>query len=914
MVGCLRFSGLTAKLTSVVSLAPVGSSVMKKHLLACLFVLVFLPMTVAEPAPPTMRQARELWLRGNYGEAREMFEALAKDAKLRPAATIGLSRALESEGEYDKALSAVEAALKDSPKDAALLARQAKLLYVRGRWDEAEKVANAAIDAGKDQFLARWIRAQIYRDRGDMKKADAECKWFVRTYSQRDEKDDPIKEPEQLVLVGLAGAENARWNNLPDQFEFILNDVYKDALKYDKLYWPAEYQAGMLLLEKYNRPEALRAFDNALKVNSSAAEAITAKGMLALTKLEIKEAERFAEQALNINPKLPEALRLRADVHLASEDTAAALKELETARKVNPRDERTLGRIAACLVLHKKKDELAALTKEVEQFDPKPAAFYSAMGERLDERRYFDEAEKCFQKATELRPNVPEALNSLGQLYMRMGLEKQARVTLDKAFKLDPFNVRVQNLRKVLRHLDKYETLKTDHFELRYDPKNDAALALYMAPYLETIYTDLAEKFNYRPKGPILIEVFNSHQMFSGRIVALPDLHTIGACTGKMFAMASPNSRDLGKPFNWGRVLRHEMVHIFNLEQTHFLVPHWLTEGLAVNNEGFPRPAEWNELLLERVPAGKLLNLDNIELGFIRPRGQDEWNLAYCQSQLYVHFIKDKYGAAAIGDMLAAYRDGLSTAEVVQRTCKVDKETFEKGYRDYLKETIKPLQRGKPAAKQRTTAELKKAYEKDNDVDAGAELALRSLRRDRVQARKIAEEVCDRKKNHPKALYVLARLERLAGNVKRERTLLEEALNKDDPEPLILLALGKIYYDASELDKAAQMFELGHKIEPFKPEWLKQLARVHAQKEDTAKLIAVLKDLVPTDADDLEQRLRLARLLLENGQAAEAEKYARQAMEIDVRGKEGQQLLLKALEKQKKDAEAAKLRRLFGDK
>ena len=29
---------------------------------------------------------------------------------------------------------------------------------------------------------------------------------------------------------------------------------------------------------------------------------------------------------------------------------------------------------------------------------------------------------------------------------------------------------------------------------------------------------------------------------------------------------------------------------------------------------------------------------------------------------------------------------------------------------------------------------------------------------------------------------------------------------------------------------------------------------------------------VPTDADDLEQRLRLARLLLENGQAAEAEK------------------------------------------
>jgi tetratricopeptide (TPR) repeat protein len=885
---------------------------MKKHLCASLIVLVFLPLAVA--APPTLTEARQQWLRGNYGQAREMYQTLVKDAKLRAAAAIGLSRALESEGEYEKALEVVEAALKDVPKDAALLARQAELLYLRGRWDDAERASNAGIESDRDQFLARWVRAQIYRDRGNTEKAKAECKWFVRTYVQRDEKDNPIKDPEQLVLVGLAGAEHARWNNLADQFKFILNEVYADAFTYDKLYWPAELQAGLLLLEKYNRPEALKAFDNVLKVNPSAAEALAAKGVLALSKLEIKDAERFAEQALNINPKLPEALRLRADVHLASEDAVAALKELEQARKINPRDERTLGRIAACLTLQRKNEELATLTKEVERFDPKPASFYFAMGERLEERRYYDEAEKCFRKAAELRPHVPDALNSLGQLYMRMGRETEARDTLEKAFKADPFNVRTKNLIRVLDHLKKYQTLKTDHFELRYDPKNDAALAHYMAPYLETIYADLAEKFHYRPKGRILIEIFTSHQMFSGRIVALPDLHTIGACTGKMFAMASPNSRDLGRSFNWGRVLRHEMVHIFNLEQTHYHVPHWLTEGLAVNNEGFPRPASWNELLRERVPAGKLMNLDNIELGFIRPRGPDEWTLAYCQSQLYVNYIKDKYGAAAIGDMLAAYGDGLGTAAVIQRVCKVDKETFEKGYRAYLDEAIKPLRRGKTAEKRQTLAELKTAYEKNNDLDAGAELALLYLKRDRIQARKIAEDVLARKKVHPKALYVLARLERLAGNVQRERNLLEEALNKDDPDSLILLSLGKIYYDAGEFDKAAQLFEQGRKLEPFEPNWLQQLARVYAQKDDKAKLIGVLKELVPTDPDDLERRQRLTRLLLESGDASEAEKYARQVMEINVRDKEGQELLLKTLEAQKKDAEADKLRQLFGGK
>src|SRR5208337_4160394 len=112
----------------------------------------------------------------------------------------------------------------------------------------------------------------------------------------------------------------------------------------------------------------------------------------------------------------------------------------------------------------------------------------------------------------------------------------------------------------------------------------------------------------------------------------------------------------------WGRVLRHELVHIFNLDQTSFQVPHWFTEGLAVINEGYPRPQIWNQLLRERVPARELLNLDNIELGFIRPRSALEWNLAYCQGQLYVEYMRSTYGPKTIGEMLSAYHDGLDTS------------------------------------------------------------------------------------------------------------------------------------------------------------------------------------------------------------------------------------------------------------
>jgi tetratricopeptide (TPR) repeat protein len=754
----------------------------------------------------------------------------------------------------------------------------------------------------------------VYRDRGDLKKADAEFRWFVRTYTERSDKDDDIKDPDELLLVGLAGTENARWHNLSDQFRVILNDVYGDALRNDRDFWLAEYHAGMLLLEKYNRGEALDAFDKALKINPQAAEALVGKGIAALQKYEIKDGEQFAAQALKINPHLPEALRLKADVLLMSGDVAGAVRELEKARKVNPRDEQTLGRIAACLFLQRKQAELTALSAEVEKHNPKAGVYYFELAERLDERRQYEAAERFYKKSAELQPMLPWAQNGLGLLYMRLGREQEAETILTRAFEADEFNVRVSNTLKVLRHLKKYDTIKTDHFELRYDPKNDRALARYMAKYLEEVYAELAELFQYRPQGPILIELFNNHEMFSGRVVALPDLHTIGACTGRMVAMVSPRdqSKIVSKPFNWARVVRHELVHIFNLEQTHFQVPHWLTEGLAVINEGYPRPQSWNQLLRDRVPKGELMNLDDIHLGFIRPRSPLDWHMAYCQSQLYVEYLQEKFGAAAIGDLLNAYRDGLETSAAIQKVCKVDKATFEKGYRVYLDSIVKKMKLG-PAKKSMDFTQLREAHAKDPDNDeVAAELAEQYLlRRRNTEARKLADQVLAKKKAHPLASYVKARLLMTAGDEEEAIKLLKAAVDPAAPEPKVLLALGRLYYEAKAFDRAAEMFELGRKAEPLDSRWLTELLRVYTQANDRDKQIRVLKELVPTDADDLEMRKRLARLLVDAGRAAEAERYARQALEIDIQDKEARGVLFRALADQKKDAEAEQLRELL---
>src|SRR5208282_2451781 len=133
----------------------------------------------------------------------------------------------------------------------------------------------------------------------------------------------------------------------------------------------------------------------------------------------------------------------------------------------------------------------------------------------------YNEAEKYLRRAIELQPKLPAAANDLGMLFMRLGKEDEARKILEPAFEADSFNIRVANTLKVLDHLRKYDTLKTDHFFIRFDPKNDKILANFLAKYLEDIYAECAAKFDYRPKEPILIEVFNRHEMFSGRIIAL---------------------------------------------------------------------------------------------------------------------------------------------------------------------------------------------------------------------------------------------------------------------------------------------------------------------------------------------------------------------------------------------------------
>jgi cytochrome c-type biogenesis protein CcmH/NrfG len=364
--------------------------------------------------------------------------------------------------------------------------------------------------------------------------------------------------------------------------------------------------------------------------------------------------------------------------------------------------------------------------------------------------------------------------------------------------------------------------------------------------------------------------------------------------------------------------MRHELTHVFNLAQTDFQCPHWITEGLAVVNEKMSRPPTWTAALKDRYAKDDLLNLDTIMLGFVRPKSPDEWTLAYCQSQLYVEYMVQTYGQDSVGKMLNEFKGGRGTEAALRSACGVEKAEFEKGYKKHVTRLIESLSgggSGKAAAveKPMTFDELKAAAEKDpDDLDLKARLADGYFRRNMPgDAKKLADAVLEKESAHPVAAVVKAKLLKRGGEDDEAKAVLEKALKAKPEDPRLLATVGRLHLEQKEYKEAAELFEKGRKVAPDAADWLEQLARIYKETKEGDKLAAVLGELVAQDPDELDGRVRLAKSNLELGRFAEAEAFARDALMIDVANADAKDALVEALRKQKKDAEADKIEKRY---
>jgi Tfp pilus assembly protein PilF len=527
----------------------------------------------------------------------------------------------------------------------------------------------------------------------------------------------------------------------------------------------------------------------------------------------------------------------------------------------------------------------------------------------LDLLRRYPAAGRFYAEAIERMPQLAAPYGQLGLIQMRLADEAAAEKTLTKAFEIDPFNVRVSNSIKVLEVLAGYATIETEHFVIKFDRGQDEVLARSAAKYLEEeVYPALSKRLGYEPQGKSLFEFFSrakntdGHGWFSARMVGLPYIGTVGACAGRVVAMQSPNDGKV--PFNWARVLRHEFVHVVNLQQTDFAIPHWFTEALAVLNEDLPRPAIWEKLLAEAEKSDQLFTLATINGGFARPKSGNEWNLAYCQAELYARYMLARFGDNALAKMLAAYADNLTTTAAIERSFLIKVDDFERGYVEHVKKVVAAQAAGDEEGP--SLAALEKLHEeKPDDLDVTARLAAAYLRAERPQeARTLVDDVLKQEPKQQLATYVLARLKMRAGETAAVVELLEKSLDRRRPQKNHLALLAGLRFRAEQYAEAAELYELGRRKFAGDEQWTQALGRVYLKSGDDDKLAGVLAELAAGDAETAAVRKKLAILAYHRMDWPQAARWANEAIQIDVRNSEMHKIAGEAAAAQKEHGNA----------
>ena len=154
--------------------------------------------------------------------------------------------------------------------------------------------------------------------------------------------------------------------------------------------------------------------------------------------------------------------------------------------------------------------------------------------------------------------------------------------------------------------------------------------------------------------------------------------------------MDSPSGRPPGE-FHWASTLWHEMSHVYILTATNFRVPRWFTEGLAVHEETEVSP-EWGDRItpdiLVAIHEKKLLPVAELDRGFIRPEYPNQVIVSYYQAGRICDYIKERWGADKLLDMVHSFADHKTTPDVIREDLGMAPEEFDKQFMEWLDKDV----------------------------------------------------------------------------------------------------------------------------------------------------------------------------------------------------------------------------------
>ena len=620
-------------------------------------------------------EARAAHRAGEYEDAINIYlEVLDEDATIAQA-RIGLIQALLATGEYEEAVEVGQQA----PNSAVVANSTGEALLRLGRLDEAEAAFSEAAQAGDAWSLtARVNLAELMFDRGRIDEAMQRFDEFIDLYNQANGRLGPQD------LVAVARAVEALGRNNPDLFQDALR-AFDEAISLDPSWLEPYVRLGNLFLKKYDSPSAQEEYSVALAANPNHPQAL-----LGLAKaLEFDgtgDATGVLQQLLEIDPNNVEAHVLLARRYLTREGHEEGREHAEMALAVNPGSLLALTALAGSHMIAGDMEAFSDVRNQVLTINPRYAEMDASLAELSVQTRRYRQAVERANAAVEIDPSSWEAWGLLGMNELRLGEIDLGQANLERAFEGDPYNPWFKNSLDLLDTFERFQTHRTEHFELFLHETEDALLATYLAPIAEEAYDSLSRRYGVEPDLPVRAELYPSSGDFSVRTLGEVGLGALGVSFGRVLVMDSPTARRLGD-YNWASVFWHELAHTFHLAATDNRVPRWFSEGLAVHEQRQAREG-WGHQpslsFLQALARKRLKQVSELNDGFMRPDYPEQVIHSYYQASLVFQVIEEHWGFDAIRQMLDGYRRGETTESLFDTVLKTPLEEFDEDFDNYL--------------------------------------------------------------------------------------------------------------------------------------------------------------------------------------------------------------------------------------
>ena len=507
-----------------------------------------------------------------------------------------------------------------------------------------------------------------------------------------------------MIRARIRGSERAAGGDFRTLKRII--ESGRDTL--DALSWRIRLVEAELLYDKHNLKGAAEAIEEVLARNPRCAAAMEMIAHLSVNSFAFDQAESIVadlrESAEQMGGANPNATIIEARMRLRQRDPDAALETLTPAREALPTHRELLAWHAAAEAAAFNEDASNRLLARLDELSPGTPLGFSVAGEVLSEARQYDEAIASLAVARERLPNWSSPAIEQGLVLIQAGRDAEAERALARAVELDPFNARARNSLELVRGLAAFDTVRSDHFVVRYappaegQPAYDAFLAREMLPVLEAIHArvcadpnDRVGGIGHEPSDRTLIEIMPSHAWFSVRITGMTRIHTMAAATGPIIAMESPREGrgfTVG-PFDWPRVLQHEYTHTVTLSKTRNRIPHWFTEATAVFCEDAPRDESTWRLLARAYETETLFDLEDINTAFIRPKKPTDRGQAYAQGHWMVQFIVDRWGVATPTALMDRYAAGEREASAFEAELGISTDAFMEAFLAWAAEDLR---------------------------------------------------------------------------------------------------------------------------------------------------------------------------------------------------------------------------------